>query len=431
VVPELFRGSGGIFPLSILLYQADETRMSYVTFIRTNWIFLLAGFVLTFTSSYGQTYFISLFAGEIKADFGLSDGQWGGIYTIGTTMSAVAMIWAGVLTDKFRVRALALAVMLGLAAACIAMAVNTSWVLLVLVIFALRLTGQGMMSQLGSVAMVRWFEATRGKALSLASMGFAAGQAILPVMFVALFAVASWRSLWVLAAIIIVATIPLLMILLRQERTPQSMADEAQIAGMHGRHWQRREMLRSGLFLLMIPMVLGPSAWGTALFFQQVHLVEVKGWELVAFVALMPVYTIASVMATFAAGWAIDRFSVSVIVPFQMIPFGISFAVLAFADTIFMAGVGLTIFGIGQGIQGTATSTFWAEYYGTRHIGSIKSVAAALMVFGSAIGPGITGALIDFGIDFPDQMLPISVYYFFAAALAAFGIVKYRPTLGR
>lgn len=364
--------------------------MAYLRFIRTNWLFLLAGFVLTLTSSYGQTYFISLFAGEIKADFDLSDGQWGGIYTIGTTMSAIAMVWAGVLTDRFRVRALAVAVMIGLALACVAMAVNTSWILLVLVIFALRLTGQGMMSQLGAVAMVRWFEATRGKALSLASMGFAAGQAILPVVFVALFAMFHWRSLWVLAAVLVLLTIPLIVILLRRERTPQSMADEAQIAGMYGRHWTRGEMLRSGLFLLMIPMIVGPSAWGTALFFQQVHLTEVKGWELVAYVALMPIYTMSSIIATFVSGWAIDRFGVSRIVPIQMLPFALSFAVLAYADTIFMAGVGLVIFGVGQGLQSTGSSSFWPEYYGTRHIGSIKSVAAALMVFGSAIGPGIT-----------------------------------------
>ena len=91
--------------------------MNYLQFLRLNWLFLLAGFLLTFTSSYGQTYFISLFAGEIKADFGLSDGQWGGIYTIGTTLSAITMVWAGVLTDRFRVRVLALCVMLGLALA--------------------------------------------------------------------------------------------------------------------------------------------------------------------------------------------------------------------------------------------------------------------------------------------------------------------------
>ncbi|MFK7836965.1 MAG: nitrate/nitrite transporter [Sulfitobacter sp.] len=405
--------------------------MSYLGFLRTNWLFLLAGFLLTFTSSYGQTYFISLFAGEIKTDFGLTDGQWGGIYTVGTTLSAIVMIWAGVLTDRFRVRVLALGVMVALALACVAMAVNTSWVLLIGVIFALRLMGQGMMSQLGSVAMVRWFEATRGKALSVSSMGFSAGQAVLPIVFVSLFAVVSWRSLWVLAAALVLLTIPVLLMLLRQERTPQSMAEEAQIAGMNGVHWTRGQMLRSGLFLLTIPMIIGPAAWGTALFFQQVHLTEVKSWDLVAYVALMPIYTVSAVITTFVSGWAIDRFGVSRIVPLQMLPFAISFAVLAFADTIFMAGVGLVIFGMGQGLMATGTSTFWAEYYGTRHIGAIKSVAAALMVFGSAIGPGITGALIDYGIDFPDQMLPISVYYVGAALLATYGIVRYQPTLGR
>lgn len=405
--------------------------MGYLRFLRANWLFLLAGFLLTFTSSYGQTYFISLFAGEIKGDFGLTDGQWGGIYTVGTTLSALTMIWAGVLTDRFRVRALARGVMLALAAACVAMALNTSALLLIAVIFALRLTGQGMMSQLGSVAMVRWFEASRGKALSLSSMGFAAGQAVLPVVFVALFALVAWRHLWLLAALLVLLTIPLITLLLRQERTPQSMAEEAHIAGMAGRHWTRAEMLRSGLFFLMIPMIVGPAAWGTALFFQQVHLTEVKGWELVAFVALMPIYTVSSVFMTFFSGWAIDRFGVSRIVPFQMLPFALSFAVLAFADTIFMAGVGLVIFGLGQGMQATGTSTFWAEYYGTRHIGAIKSVAAALMVFGSAIGPGVTGLLIDFGITFPEQMLPIALYYLVAAALATLGILRYRPTLGR
>ena len=405
--------------------------MDYLRFLRLNWLFLLAGFLLTFTSSYGQTYFISLFAGEIKGEFRLSDGQWGGIYTIGTTLSAITMIWAGVLTDRFRIRALAFWVMLTLAAACLAMAAVPNWIALIFVIYALRLTGQGMMSQLGAVAMVRWFEATRGKALSLASMGFAAGQAVLPVVFVGLFAVFHWRSLWIFAAFLIIITIPAIMLLLRKERTPQSMADEAQITGMHGRHWTRADMLRSGLFFLMIPMVVGPSAWGTALFFQQVHLTEVKGWELVAFVALMPIYTISAVTFTFASGWAIDRFGVSKVVPIQMLPFALSFTVLAYADTIWMAGVGLVIFGAGQGLQSTAPAAFWAEYFGTRHLGAIKAVAAAIMVFGSAIGPGITGAFIDLGVTFPEQMIPIAVYYVLAAGLATWGILKYRPTLGR
>ena len=403
--------------------------MGYLRFLIDNRLFLLAGFLLTFTSSFGQTYFISLFAGEIKGAFSLSDGGWGGIYTVGTTLSAVTMIWAGALTDRFRVRQLSLAVMLMLALACVAMSLVPNGFLLIFVIYALRLTGQGMLSQLGAVAMSRWFIATRGRALSLSSMGFAVGQAVLPVMFVALLATWHWRSLWLLAAVAVLVMIPVMQVLLRQERTPQSMADDTQSTGMGGIHWTRGQMLRHPLFYILIPLVLGPSAWGTALFFQQVHLTEIKGWSLVSFVALMPIYTVASIAFTFITGWAIDRFGVKWIVPFQMVPFGISFLVLAYADTIFMAGVGLVIFGIGQGTQGTATSAFWAVFYGTRNLGAIKAAAAALMVFGSAIGPGVTGAFIDFGVNFPDQMIPIAFFYFGGALMAGLGIWRYQRDL--
>ena len=87
------------------------------------------------------------------------------------------------------------------------------------------------------------------------------------------------------------------------------------------------------------------------------------------------------------------------------------------------------IFGIGQGMQGTATTAFWAVFYGTKNLGSIKAAAAALMVFGSAIGPGITGLLIDLGVDFPQQMLPIAIYYFAGALLAGLGIFRYQRDL--
>ncbi len=403
--------------------------MTWFSFLRENAAFLLAGFIFAFTSSYGQTYFISLFASEIKGDFGLSDGQWGGIYTIGTTVSAIAMVWAGALTDRFRARSLAVWVMIGLALACLAMAMVPNAVVLIGVIFALRVFGQGMMSQLSAVSMARWFEATRGRALSIASMGFSVAQAILPVIFVALLAVVAWRSLWVLAAVLVVLTIPLQLRLLRLERMPSSMAAANQSTGMNGMHWTRAQVLRSPLFWLMVPVLLGPPAWGTALFFQQVHLTEVKGWELVSYVALMPLFTITAIVATFASGSVIDRVGVQRLIPFYMLPFALSFLILAYAQTIGQAAIGLVVFGLGQGMQSTVPASFWAAFFGTRHLGSIKATAAAVMVFGSAIGPGVTGALIDFGITFPEQMISIAVYFVFAGLCATVGIFRFQSAL--
>lgn len=403
--------------------------MPWVSFLRENAAFLFAGFLFAFTSSYGQTYFISLFAGEIRGEFGLTDGQWGGIYTLGTTLSAIAMIGAGVLTDRFRARTLAIWISIGLALACLALASVPNAVVLIAVIFALRFFGQGMMSQLSAVSMARWFVATRGRALSVASMGFSVAQAILPVIFVALLGVIAWRGLWVLAAVLVLITIPVQRRLLRLERTPSSMAEANQALGMGGKHWTRGQVLRSPLFWLMVPALLGPPAWGTALFFQQVHLTEVKGWDLVSFVALMPLFTGAAIGATFASGGAIDRFGARRLIPFYMLPFALSFLILAFAQTIGHAAIGLAVFGIGQGMQATIPASFWAEYFGTRHLGSIKAIAAAIMVFGSAIGPGVSGALIDFGITFPEQMISIAVYFLLAGLCATVGVIRFRNAL--
>lgn len=403
--------------------------MGYLRFLIDNRLFLLAGFLLSFNSSYGQTFFIALFAGDIMRDFGLTDGQWGGLYTLGTTLSAATMIWAGVLTDRFRVRNLSLGVMGLLALACLAMTISQGWALLILTIYALRLLGQGMMSELAYIAMSRWFVAARGRAISIASMGFAAAQAVVPIIFVALLAVMDWRVVWIIAAVLVVVKIPVIRALLRQERTPQSLAENSTSLGMAGRHWTRIEMLRHPLFYLLIPLMIGPPAWGTALFFQQVHLTEVKGWSLVAFVSLMPIFTLAMIAFTFVTGWAVDRFGVTRVMPFQLLPFAAAFVVLGSADTIFAAGIGLLIFGVGQGMHGTAITAFWAVFYGTRHLGAIKAGAGALMVFGSAIGPGISGALIDYGIDFPQQMIPYAGFYLLGAALATIGVLRYRHDL--
>lgn len=398
--------------------------MYFLRFIHENRLFLLAGFLLSFTSSYGQTYFISLFAGEIRAEFGLSHGAWGGIYTVGTTASALAMVWIGGLTDHFRVRNLAALVMLFLAAACLLMAsVQSAWFLIV-VIFALRISGQGMMSHLSIVAMARWFVATRGKALSISSMGFSVAQALLPLIFVAAMVIWPWRALWVAAAVVVVLTIPVILWLLAKERTPQSLATSSQTLGMGGIHWTRKAVLRHWLFWLLAPALLGPPAWNTALFFQQVHLTEVKGWALTDFVALFPLLTVVMIGSTFFFGWAIDRFGTGRIMPFYMVPYALAFVVLARAETIPAAAVGMVLVGIGSGMQSTLPGAFWAEYFGTRYLGSIKAVSSAIIVFGSAIGPGITGYLIDFGYPFPDQMIGIAIYFVFAGIFATWGVLR-------
>ena len=396
--------------------------MGTLQFIRDNLKFLSAGFLLTFASCFGQTFFISIFAGEIMAEFDLSHGAWGGIYMLGTLASAVVMIWAGALTDIFRVRRLGGIVLGGMVAACLFMALNNSVWLLPLAIFALRLTGQGMASHLASVSMARWYVAARGRALALASFGFLIGEALLPILFVLALGVIGWRWSWGISAVVVLALLPIMLVLLKAERTPQAVAEENQAVGLGGKHWTRAEVFKHWLFWMLVPLLVGPSSFGTAFFFHQVHLAEVKGWSHLQMVSLFPIYTVTATVISVVAGFAIDRLGAGRLLPVLLIPVALGFFVFSVTGSLVGAAIGIMLFGISSGINATAPSAFWAEYFGTRHLGAIKAMATALMVLGSAIGPGLTGWIIDRGLNFSDQMAWVAVYYVLAAGLAFVGI---------
>ncbi|WP_323767768.1 MFS transporter [Antarctobacter sp.] len=403
--------------------------MGVFRFLAENARWLAAGALLTFLSSFGQTFFISIFAGEIRAEFGLSHGQWGGIYTIGTSASAALMIWAGALTDQFRTRAIGAVVLMCLAASCLFMALNTWAALLPFVIFALRFCGQGMASHIAVVSMSRWFVATRGKALSVAGLGFALGEAALPFSFVLLMLVMDWRLLWMAVACASLLAIPLLLLLLTRERTPQSHAETDHSVGMEQRHWRRPEVLRHFLFWFMVPALLGPPAFNTAFFFQQVHFAEVKGWTHLELAALFPVYTAAAVGAMVVAGGLLDRVGTGRLIPWSQLPMFVGFLCFALGGSLGWTLVGLLFVAMTTGATQTLPNAFWAEFYGTRSLGAIKAMAAAVMVLGSAIGPGITGYLIDFGVGIETQYIGVAVYFLFASAMMWIGVSRARQML--
>ncbi len=406
-----------------------DTGTSLTDFMSRNAPWLAAGGLLTLLSGFGQTYFISIFAGEIRAEFGLSHGAWGGIYSLGTTASAVVMIWAGALTDVFRVRVLGPVVLVGLAVACVAMAVNPFVWILPFVVFLLRLFGQGMSSHIAMVAMARWFVATRGRALSIASLGFALGEAVLPITFVALMGLVDWRLLWVFAAFIALAGMPVLALLLRRERTPQSMSESLNSTGMNDRHWTRTEVLRHPLFWFMVPALLGPSAFHTAFFFHQVHFAEIKGWPHVELVAFFPVFTIMAIVAMIGSGLALDRWGAGRLTPYYQLPLIGAFIAFSLATGPVGAFTGFFFLALTSGANSTLPNAFWAEFFGTAHIGSVKAMVAAVMVLGSAIGPGITGLFIDLGVGLEQQFFYIAGYFLFTTIMMYIGITRARVTL--
>ena len=385
---------------------------------------LLAGVLLSFMASFGQTFFISVFAGNIREAFELSHGEWGLIYTLATTASATVMIWSGGLTDRFRVRCLGATTLGCLALACLAMAWTPSVGVLLLAIFALRLAGQGMTMQIAVVAMSRWFIASRGKAISIANLGGHAGEAILPLLFAALLLHHAWKDLWLLAAVVVLIGIPALLWLLAREKGVQSWAEYDESVGIEARHWTRNQTLCHWLFWFMVPSLAGLAAFNTAFFFHQVHLAAIKNWQHVELVALFPGYIVAMVGATVVFGWVMDKTNAARLMPWIQLPMVICFALLAYADTLIHASLALFFMALTIGANSVVTNAFWAEAYGTRHLGSIKAMAAAVIVFGSAVGPGISGLLIDQGLGLEAQFRAGAIFFLGSTVLVKIGVSR-------
>ena len=415
--------------MSRVTYFNVRASESTGTFLKTNAHWLSAGVLLTFMSCFGQTFFISLFAGKIQKEFQLSAGDWGLIYAAGTLMSAVIMIWAGSLADRFRTQRLGIVVILGIAASCLFMALNKNTTLLILAVFLLRFFGQGMATHVAVVAMSRWFVATRGRALAVCALGFTIGEATFPIMIVALLEVLDWRQLWIISAVGALIGIPIIHMLLRTERHPSQAAQEANSVGMDQRHWTRAQVLRHPLLWCMVPALIGISAFNTAFFFHQVQYAADKGWSHLALVSYFPLYTTCTVAAMLASGRALDRFGTASLIPYFQVPMILSFIMFAWTQSLMGMGVGLVLLALSSGANATLSNAFWAEFYGTRHIGSIKAMAAAVMVLGSAIGPGVTGVLLDQGVSLDIQYTCVGAYFLATTLAMKFGINRYRDRL--
>jgi len=283
--------------------------------IRSEWQLLLFGFLMTFWSSPGQTFLISLFSGEIRAELSLSDGEFAGIYSLATLLSAIVMIWSGPLVDRVNLKRLSIAIVLGLGIGCGMMSLSESILTLLISLFLLRQLGQGLMFIVSSTAMVRYLDEHKGKASALASMGYAVAEAIMPSMLVALLLWVGWRQSWQVAGILLVVfMLPAILFLLRSHEqrhrdylTQISQQNDNRVRVFRRRQWTRPEVIRDRYFYLFAPGLMSQPLMFTGFIFHQVHLVESKGWPLIGWAALFSIYAMVSVGTKLVTGFLIDR----------------------------------------------------------------------------------------------------------------------------
>ncbi len=404
--------------------------MTYVQFIRQQPRFLAFGFLLTMSSSFGQTFFIALFGADIRATFALSHGGFGTIYSVATLTSGLLLIWLGRLLDHVDLRLYSVLVCAGMIGAAFLMALGPSAGVLLIALLALRLTGQGLLSHTAATSMARYFTAGRGKALSIASLGFPVGEAMLPLVMVVLIATLGWRQTWGAVGIMLaVVLVPLVLWLLRghgerhRRLLAETVPEAAMAAGAAIRQWTRAEVLRDRRFYVILAALLAPSFITTGLFFHQVHIAESKGWSMAWLAGSFVAHAAAAVPASLWAGHLIDRLGALRLLPASLLPLAGGLLVLTVFDHPLAAPVYLAAAGFGQGVVATIMGAIWAELYGVRHLGAIRALVTALSVVASALAPATMGWLIDRGSAVETISVACLAYVLAATVmlLAAFG----------
>jgi MFS family permease len=371
---------------------------------------------MTFASSFGQTYFVGIFGPAVQTEFALSHTAWGTIYMIGTLASAAVLPWSGKYIDRIDLRQYASVVCAFIAFACLFMSQVSSAIMLAVAIFLLRHSGQGLMSHTAITSMGRYFHTHRGRAIAIATLGFATGEALLPFAAVIAIAAVGWRWSYGLVGILLaVGLMPTVLWLLvgHDERHHAHIARQSNrefdpTASERG--WTRAEVLRDIRFYLILPGTTAPSLILTAMFFHHLNLADAKGWSHVWITGSYGIYAVATILTSLISGPLIDRLGAVRLVPFMLVPLAAGMVVVSLFDHPLTAWIYLILAGINVGIAHTAVSAMWAEIYGVTNLGAIRSVSTSLSVFASALGPVTVGGLMDLGVSIERTCLLFAAY---------------------
>ena len=391
---------------------------------------ILFGFIFTFFSSFGQSYFLGLFNSSIREALSITHGQFGSIYASATLCSSLLLIWVGKKIDDVNIFKFAFFVTILLSFACFFFSRITSVFLLFIAIFLMRFSGQGMMSHTASTTISRYFTKTRGRALSISWFGLSSAEFIMPVLMVYLLTIIDWQNLWLIFSISVLIILPIASFLLIKNLNLDSReASDENIKHVEIKQWKRRDVLKDYRFYIISSNMLAMPWIFTGFAVFQSFVQTSKGWGPYVIAQSFMSYSIFSVLTLFLSGFLIDKFTSRKLLVYMNIPLLLSVIVLFFFDTPITAFLFLGLVGISNGFANILGSSTWAELYGVKHLGSIKALTTALMVFATAFGTALFGYLIDIGFTVGDIAVVSGMYIFISLILLFLVRKKLNPVI--
>ena len=378
---------------------------------------IVFGFIFTFFSSFGQSFFLGLFNSSIRDALSITHGQFGSIYASATLLSSIVLVWIGKKIDDVNILKFASYVIIFLSASCFIFSKISSVIFLFVGIFLMRLAGQGLSSHTATTTISRFFEKNRGRALSTGWLGLSLAEFIMPVLIVFLLTFIEWRDIWVSISILVILVLPIATFLLVKD-VKLDTREESKIEENNKeiKQWKRIEVLKDYRFYIICMTMLAMPWIATGSFVYQSFISSSKEWGPYVIAQSFMAYSILSVITLFISGFLIDKFSSRKLLIYMNIPLLFGTIVLYYFDASLSSFVFFGLVGVTNGLANVLGSSTWAEIYGVKYIGSIKALTTALMVFSTAFGTALFGFLIDIGFSI-EQIAVVSGTYIFGSII--------------
>jgi len=403
-----------------------------IDIVRSNFKIIIFGFIFTFFSCIGQSFFIGLFNSNIREELNITHGEFGFIYGVATLCSSLTLIWLGKKIDDLKLLNYSLLVVIFLFFSALFFSYINGIIFLLIAIFFLRLSGQGLMAHTASTAVSRFFEKSRGKALSYIWFGMSLGEFLLPVLIVYILSLVYWRDLWIQISILILIILPIFSYFMVKDINITSREkdnDNYKNNSFFIKSWTRKEVLFDLKFYGLLPSLLAPAFIITGIAINQSFIVESKGWGEYAIAKAFMFYSVLTVLTLFLSGLLVDKFTSRKLIPILNFPLLLSLMVLAFFHHPYSAFIFMGLLGITNGLTNVLLSSLWAEIYGVHYLGSIKALTGSLMVFSTALATVVFGVLIDLGYTIENIAIFCSFYTALSIVIVVIFKKNYKPVL--
>ena len=389
---------------------------------------LLFGFIFTFFSSFGQSFFLGLFNPSIRSELNISHGQFGSIYAMATICSSLLLVWFGKKIDEFKLFNYSIIVVGILFFSSIIFSFVNNIYLLVIGIFLMRFSGQGLMSHTSSTTISRYFNKRRGRALSGIWFGLSSAEFILPILIVFLLTIYPWRTIWNIISLLIIIILPLVIFYTIKNITIDSR--EGSIRGNNKnkniKSWKRIEVLKDLKFYIISLNMLAMPWIATGVFIYQSFITDSKLWDAYVIPKSFMIYSISSILTLVFSGFLVDKITSRKLILYVNIPLLIGLLILNIFSEPIYAYLFFSFLGISNGLANVLGSSLWAEIYGVRFLGGIKALTTALMVFSTAFGTAFFGFLIDKGFSIENIFMISAIY----VSISLFMLIVIKSSIG-